>query len=236
MANLSGIKTYLRPRTDRPRRGPDAFQLAALWAAVLCLGLWAPGSAWAQIGQVTEAGRAQVLAHPAAPFAGAAAADVTVVEYLDFNCPYCKKAAVSLQQLIAGDPKIRVLYKDWPIFGGVSTFAARATLAAGYQGRYMAAHNILIDSPSRLATEDQVRQRLAFAGVDPQQLDRDLISHARAIDAVLARNHQEALALGFTGTPGLLVGDFVVPGAVDLDALRQLAKASRTKDRPAPRA
>ena len=176
-----------------------------------------------------------MLARPATPFAGASAADVTVVEYLDFNCPYCKKVAVSLQQLIAGDAKIRVLYKDWPIFGGVSTFAARATLAAGYQGRYLAAHDILIDSPARLATEEQVRQRLAFAGVDLQQLDRDLAGHGGAIDAVLARNHQEALALGFTGTPGLLVGDFVVPGAVELDALRQLAKAARIKDRPVPR-
>jgi protein-disulfide isomerase len=193
-----------------------------------------PAAAQAQVSRITEACKAQVRARPAAPFVGAATADVTVVEYLDFNCPYCKKAAVTLQQLMAADPKIRVLYKDWPIFGGVSDYAARATLAAGFQGRYVAAHNILIDSPGRLATEEQVRQKLTLAGVDIDQLDRDLVTHGRTIDAVLARNNQEALALGFTGTPGMVVGDFVVPGAVGLDDLRQMAKIARTLAHPAP--
>ena len=181
----------------------------------------------AQVSQITQAGENAILAHPATPFAGSATADVTVVEYLDFNCPYCRKAAVTLTQFMAADPGVRVLYKDWPIFGGVSVYAARAALAAHWQGRYIAAHNILIDTPTRLASEAQVRERLAFAGVDLAQLDRDLAAHAEAIDAILARNDDEARALEFTGTPGLVVGEFVVPGALELDALKRLAAVSR---------
>jgi protein-disulfide isomerase len=192
-------------------------------------------AARAQVMELTPAGRAAVLADPATPFAGKAGADVTVVEYLDFNCPYCRKAAVTLGQLLAGDPKVRILYKDFPIFGGVSTFAARAALAANWQGRYIAAHDILIDSPARLATEAQVRERLAFAGVDLAELDRDLAAHQGAIDAILARNAQEARALGFTGTPGLVVGAFVVPGLVPLENLRTLINVSRRVQAPSQR-
>jgi len=204
---------------------------AALLIAVAVLALGP--AAQAQVSQITQAGKDAILARPATPFAGAATADVTVVEYLDFNCPYCRKAALTLKALMAADPGVRVLYKDWPIFGGVSIYAARAALAAHWQGRYLAAHNILIDTQARLATEAQVRERLAFAGVDLAQLDRDLAAHGEAIDAILARNDEEARALAFTGTPGLVVGEFVVPGVLELDALKRLAAVSR-RTPPAP--
>ena len=196
-----------------------------------CLAL-AP-AARAQLMELDPAGVAEVVSDPATPFAGKPGADVTVVEYLDFNCPYCRKAAATLGQLIAADPKVRVLYKDWPIFGGVSVYAARATLAARWQGRYIAAHDILIDTPARLASEDQVRQRLAFAGVDLAVLDRDLAAHKDAIDAILARNAAEARALGFSGTPGIIVGAFIVPGAVALSDMRTLVNATRHPEAPA---
>ena len=208
---------------------------AALLIGVLAFGLataLAP-AARAQLVELTPQGRTVILARPETPFAGRPGADVTVVEYLDFNCPYCRKAAVTLGQLLAADPKVRILYKDWPIFGGVSTYAARAALAAQWQGRYLAAHDILIDTAARLTSEDQVRQRLAFAGVDLGRLDRDLETHKAAIDAVLARNAAEARAVGFSGTPGLIIGAFVVPGAVGLNDLRTLVDASRRPEPPA---
>ena len=200
-----------------------------------CLALGLAPAARAQLMALTPEGSEAVLADPATPFAGKAGADVTVVEYLDFNCPYCRKAAVSLGQLLAADPKVRILYKDFPIFGGVSTFAARAALAANWQGRYIAAHDILIDTPARLASEAQVRERLAFAGVDLGELDRDLAAHRGEIEAILSRNAQEARALGFTGTPGLVVGAFVVPGLVPLDNLRTLINISRRVQAPPQR-
>ncbi len=190
-------------------------------------GLALAPSANAQLGRVTEAEKIAILTKPATPFAGAAAADVTVVEYLDFNCPYCKKAAISLRELMATDPKVRILYKDWPIFGGVSIYAARVTLAANWQGKYLAAHNILIDTQSRLASETQVRERLAFGGIDLAELDRDLATHGAAIDAILERNGAEARALSFQGTPGLVIGDYLVPGALAVEDLRRLTEIAR---------
>jgi protein-disulfide isomerase len=206
---------------------------AALLIGVLALGL-AP-AARAQLMELDPEGKAAILADPATPFAGAVKADVTVVEYLDFNCPYCRKAAATLGQLLADDPQVRILYKDWPIFGGVSAYAARAALAAHWQGRYIAAHDILIDTPTRLASEAQVRGRLVLAGVDLARLDRDLTVHRGAIDDILARNAAEARALGFSGTPGIVVGLFVVPGSVGLNDLRTLVTASRRQEAPAPR-
>ena len=199
---------------------------AALALALLAWGSAAPG-ARAEMSQITDAGRAAILDRPATPFAGATGADVTVVEYLDFNCPYCRKAAVSLRQLMAADAKVRVLYKDWPIFGGVSAYAARAALAASWQGRYLAAHDILIDAPTRLASESQVRDRLALAGVDLPRLERDLAQHGAQIDAILARNAAEAQALNFSGTPGMVVGEVIVPGALGADDLAQLVRIAR---------
>ena len=198
---------------------------AVLAMAVVALG--GATAAHAQLNQLTASAQAAILSQPATPFAGAPNADVTVLVYLDFNCPYCRKIAVTLGQLTAADPKVRILYKDWPIFGGVSVFAARAALAAQWQGRYLAAHNILIDAPTRLASDTQVRQRLGLAGVDLGQLDRDLSLHRSAIDAILARNAMEARALGFSGTPGVVVGGFVVPGALDLDEIQTLVNAAR---------
>ena len=201
-----------------------AWAALALCALVVAL---APAPASAELRQITEAGKAAILARPPTPYAGAPAGDVTVVEYLDFNCPYCRKAAVSLRELTTADPKVRVLYKDWPIFGGISIYAARAALAANWQDRYLAAHNILINIQVRLSSEAQVRERLAFAGVDLARLDRDLALHGAEIDAILARNDDEARALGFSGTPGMVIGDFVIPGALGADDLLTLVKAAR---------
>jgi protein-disulfide isomerase len=192
-----------------------------------CLALGAASAARAQLMKLTPEGRAEILGRPDTPFAGRPDADVTIVVYLDFNCPYCRKAAVTLGQLQADDPKVRILYKDWPIFGGVSLYAARAVLAAQWQGRYLAAHDILIDAPARLASESQVRERLVLAGVNLAQLDRDLAIHRGAIDDILARNNREARELSFTGTPGLIVGAFVAGGLLDLKDLRTLIAATR---------
>lgn len=188
----------------------------------------------AEIRSITTEGLTAILARPDTPFAGSAVADVTVVEYLDFNCPYCRRIASTLTELIAGDRRIRILYKDWPIFGGASIYAARAALASGWQGRYLQAHDALVETPGRLASTDDVRKRLGAAGIDLDRLDRDLAAHGAAIDGILARNDAEARALSFEGTPGLVVGPFIVPGALDLDNLRKLVDVVRRSGETRP--
>jgi protein-disulfide isomerase len=131
-----------------------------------------------------------------------------------------------LQGVLAQDPKVAVVYKDWPILSAVSKYAAASALAAGYQGKFLAAHNALIGGP-RLAQNAQVDAILLGAGVNIDTLNKDRAAHAQEIAALLARNDQEAQALTLKGTPGLVVGRQLVFGIVDLGQLQQLVANSR---------
>jgi protein-disulfide isomerase len=198
--------------------------LAALACALLL------GAAPAQDVQIiTRAGQRQMLANPGTAAVGARQPDVTIVEYFDYNCPYCKQQVPALQALLAQDPKIAVVYKDWPILGAVSTYAASSALAAGWQGKYLAAHDALISGP-RLASNEQVDAILQSAGVNLDRLKNDRTVHAKEIAALLARNDEEAHALTLKGTPGIVVGRQLLPGITDLSNLQQqVANARKAK-------
>jgi protein-disulfide isomerase len=175
---------------------------------------------------ITRAGQKQMLAKPGTVAVGARNPDVTIVEYFDYNCSYCKKLVPALQALLAHDPKIAILYKDWPILGAVSVYAASSALAAGWQGKYLLAHDALISGP-RLAQSDRVDAILQAAGVNMDTLRKDRASHAREIAALLERNDEEAHALTLGGTPGLVVGRQLVPGMIDVSGLKRLVANSR---------
>ena len=170
---------------------------------------------------------ALVLRDPEIPVAGNADGDVTIVEYFDYNCPYCRKLEPELRQVVQDDAKVRLVYKDWPVLGPVSTVAARMALATKYQDKYVAAHDALMGTASRL-TEPRIRELLAGAGIDVDRAARDLEANGKAIDAILARNNDQALALGFKGTPSFIVGKFRVPGALTMaDFERVIADARK---------
>jgi protein-disulfide isomerase len=175
---------------------------------------------------ITRDGVKQILANPGTTPVGARKPDVVVVEYFDYNCPYCKKQVPTLKALLAQDPNIGLVYKEWPILGPVSEYAAASALAAGWQGKYLAAHEALIGGP-RLAQNDQVDDILQHAGVNIEVLKKDRVGHAREIAALLARNDQEAHALSLQGTPGLVVGRELVAGIADLSTLKKLVANSR---------
>ncbi len=178
--------------------------------------------------QVTADGVKSILSKPVFETAGAQDADVIVVEYFDYNCPFCKGLAPTLQALIAGDHKVTIVYKDWPILGEVSVYAARSALAAQWQGKYVVAHDALMQGP-RLAQDGQVDSALRDVGVNLDVLARDRTQHAQEITALLARNDSEAHALDIRGTPGILVGRLLVSGSADLSDLQKLVAASRRK-------
>jgi protein-disulfide isomerase len=185
------------------------------------------GSAAAQdVAIITVEGQKQMLANPGTEPVGARKADVTIVEYFDYNCPYCKKLVPALLALLAQDPKVAVVYKDWPVLGPVSAYAASSALAAGWQGKYLLAHDALIGGP-RLAQNDQVDSILQRAGVNMDTLKKDRVTHAKEIAALLERNDQEAHALTLEGTPGLVIGRQLLPGIADLGTLKQLVAKSR---------
>jgi protein-disulfide isomerase len=176
--------------------------------------------------QITVAGQKSILAKPVIEATGPHDPDISVVEYFDYNCPYCKKFAPTLQALSAGDPKISVIYKDWPILSEVSVYAARSALAAQWQGKYLLAHDTLMSGP-RLGRDEQVDAALSRAGVNMATLAKDRSQHAGEITAQLARIDSEAHAMGMQGTPVILVGRLLVPGIAELDELRKLVAAAR---------
>jgi protein-disulfide isomerase len=207
--------------------------LGALGASALLLGLdIAPGSAAAQNDGEKVLTEALVLRDPDIPAAGNPDGDVTIVEYFDFNCPYCRKIAPELRQVVQDDGKVRLVFKDWPILGEVSVLASRMALASKYQGKFIQAHEALIGVASKL-TAPRVRELLAGAGIDLDRLDRDLAANAKAIDAIIARNGEQAEAFGFKGTPSFIIGKFRVPGVLTMaqfdQAIADARKAAKKK-------
>jgi protein-disulfide isomerase len=168
-----------------------------------------------ELQQITRPGERAILTKPGIEMTGSLNPDVTIVEYFDYNCPYCKQVVPTFRTLIASDKKIALVYKDWPVLGEVSVYAARCALAAHWQGKYLIAHDALLTGP-RLSRNDQVESILSGAGIDVELMKRDLTSHSREITALLARNDAEAHALELDGTPGILVGRQLMPGGADL--------------------
>jgi protein-disulfide isomerase len=167
-----------------------------------------------------------VLRDPDIPVAGNADGDITIVEYFDYNCPYCRKVEPELRQVVQDDGKVKLVYKDWPVLGPVSVVAARLALAVKYQDKYVAAHDALMGSASRL-TEPRIRELLAGAGIDVDRATKDLETNAKAIDAILARNNDQATAFGFKGTPSFIIGKFRVPGALTMAQFDQAIADAR---------
>jgi len=178
------------------------------------------------VGAVPKSAEVAILRNPGTPPAGATNADVTLVEYFDYNCPFCKKLAPGLQGLLKTDARVALVYKDWPILSDVSRYAARLALAAGWQGKYLLAHDTLM-AAERLASNGQVDSLLLEAGLDMERLKADAKAHGTEIDALLRRNDTEARALGIRGTPGLLVGRHIINGVYDVPGLKQAVAAAR---------
>jgi protein-disulfide isomerase len=174
---------------------------------------------------------AQVLGDPGSPVSGPAAADVTVVIFTDYQCPVCKRTDPALGRFLAKDPKVRVVWKDWPIRGPASDLAARTALAADRQGRYLQVHDALMAARGQL-TAPRIADIAARAGADPQRLAADLQADARAIDAQVSRHKLQAFSLGLQGTPAYLVGPYLIQGGLDDRALAAAVRRARRAGPP----
>ncbi|MCJ2180500.1 DsbA family protein [Novosphingobium album (ex Hu et al. 2023)] len=164
--------------------------------------------------------RAQIRNDPLAPTAGAKDGDVTVVIFSDYQCPYCRRFDTTLNALVRSDPKVRVVYRDWPLQGAGSMLAARAAIAAQYQNKHAAFHAALMQVPVRL-DEPTIRQAARTARIDWNRLQNDMKTHKDEIDALLVRNFRYADIMGLEGTPGLMIGSYLIPGLVDLATLQK---------------
>jgi protein-disulfide isomerase len=215
---------------DRTRLNPARNRretLRALGAGAVMLGVGlGPRAASAQSDEEAVLTEALVLRDPDIPVAGNADGDVTIVEYFDYQCPYCRKLEPELRQVVHDDGKVRLIWKDWPILGPVSVVATRMALASRYQDKYIQAHEALMGANAKL-TEPRIRELLAGAGIDVDRLDRDLVTNAKAIDAIVARNNDQATAFGFKGTPSFIVGKFRVPGILTMAEFDQVIADAR---------
>src|SRR5579863_4565223 len=133
-----------------------------LGASAAVLGAFPP-AAPAQVDNVLT--EALVLRDPEIPVAGNAGGDITIVEYFDYQCPYCRKVEQELRQVVHDDGKVRLVLKDWPILGPMSVAAARMVQASKYQDKFVEAHDALIAVNAKL-TEARIRDALATGGVD----------------------------------------------------------------------
>jgi protein-disulfide isomerase len=192
--------------------------------------LWgAHGAAWAAPGSDKDEdvlNEAAVLRDPDIPVAGNAKGDITIVEYFDYQCPYCRKLAPELHAAVKDDGKVRLVLKDWPILGPVSVYASRLAMATKFQGKFVEAHDALIGLDVKL-TESGVRERLAKAGIDVDRAIADLQTNQDAIAATLKRTDEQATAFGFKGTPAFIIGKFRVPGPLTKEQFGQAIADAR---------
>jgi protein-disulfide isomerase len=172
-----------------------------------------------------------ILNDPEVPVSGNPKGDLTIVAFLDYNCPFCKKAEPDLIRLVKADGRIRLVHKDWPILGDASVYGAQLALAAKYQGRYDEVHRALMGIPGRKIPKERMLEAVAASGVDVARLEEDRKAHQAEIAALLQRNLDKADALGLQGTPVFLIGQLKVAAALDYDGFRQAVAQARARGR-----
>lgn len=194
----------------------DLLKATAVGAATLSF----PSAALAQVQLTVE----EVLFDPEIPVLGNPDGDVTVAEFFDYQCPFCKRGHKDLLDVVEQDGNVRLVMKDWPIFGLASVHASSLVLAAGED--YEKALNAVMATPGRLAKED-VDAAIAGAGLDPEALWQAFRKDMDRVDGILARNMDQANAFGFGGTPAFIIGTRIYSGAMDRQALVDAIAAAR---------
>jgi len=167
------------------------------------------------------------------PFAGAwmgaEDGDVVLVEFFDFNCPFCRQSSGDVERLMAEDPKLKLVFRDMPVLGPDSERFARASLSAAEQGRYINFYRSVFAGQGELSQERLIRS-VRQAGLNEGKVAASLSSKSLADE--LERNLSLGRALGLTGTPSYVIGNRILSGAVGYDALKEAVAAARAKASP----
>ncbi len=177
--------------------------------------------------QAVVASRMALTPDPDSPVRGNPDGDVAIVEFFDYKCPYCKRVAGVLQEVVAADGNIRLIMKEFPILGPQSIKASRAALAALRQGKYEEFHWALMTKPGNMS-DPHIRDIARSVGIDVDRMTADMESPE--IQAMIERNHDLAQALQITGTPAFVIGNTLVPGAIDRKALERLIAKARGEE------
>lgn len=170
--------------------------------------------------------RAGLMNDPDSPIVGNPNGDVTIVEFSDYQCPYCKRAHAAVKAVLAADSKVKLVFKDLPILGEPSRIAALAALAARAQDKHLALHDALMEFGGKL-DRDRIMEIAGSVGLDVARLQKDMDDPK--LKAIIERNMALASALGVRGTPAFVIGNQFVPGAVDAATLKRMVNDARTK-------
>lgn len=177
--------------------------------------------------RVLSENKKSVFDHPMSPVSGNKKGDVTLVEFFDYQCGYCKRVVGSMVDLVENDKNLRVVWKELPILGTESRLAALAAMASKKQGKYLDFHVALMENRGQLSPEGIMRIARGV-GIDIAKLQEDM--NDPKISAYLDETTQLAQSLGIRGTPGFIIGERIVPGAVSLDQLKAfIAEARKPK-------
>lgn len=172
----------------------------------------------------------QLFADAADPVIGNPNGDITLVEFFDNECPFCKKLSPTIERLVSLDPGVRIVLKEYPILGPGSESAARFALAAMRQGKYIQFHNALMadKTPEHQLAEPHILDIAAQSGLNVERLKADAAQ--QLVTNQIETNRTLARKLTITGTPGLVIGDRIESGALSLEALQQaIAEMRRAK-------
>lgn len=158
------------------------------------------------------------------PFVGNEKGDVVVVEFFDYNCGYCKKANPTIRKLIEEDKNVKVIYKEFPILAESSRLASRYALAANKQNKYAAFHNALMESKAQI-NDDKLMEIAGQVGLDKDKLKKDM--EDPDVNAQITADQDLGRDVGARGTPTFIVGDKVVPGAMELEEMKSIIAEMR---------
>ena len=161
---------------------------------------------------------------PTAPVLGNPDGDVTLTEFFDYNCPFCREMIDPIHRLILSDPNLRVVFREWPVFGADSEDAARVSLASLSQGRYWQMHKAMFSIRGK-ANADTARQAAAKAGLDWTRLEQDIQSER--VERHITNSFLLAEHMGLMGTPSFVAGDEGAFGKYSLDDLKGLVQRAR---------
>lgn len=180
------------------------------------------------LAQAILARRDLLVNDPGSPSVGGAGADVTVVEFLDFRCGFCRRAAPIVKELLFKDTNVRFVFKDFPILGPDSVAAARIALAAHRQdqARYAELHDAIYTTDGPI-DEAGVLALAASLGLDVERLKADM--NDPEIDAIIARNEQLAQQLDIRGTPTFVIGTKILPGFSTIEQLQAAVAEERSR-------
>lgn len=152
--------------------------------------------------------------------------NVTMVEFFDYNCPWCKKDFDDVMALIDEDKELRVVLKEFPILGPDSEYASKAAIAAGYQGKYLQLHTALFQHEGRI-TEKTVNELAIAQGLDMDRLKKDMTNSK--VGEIIGRNRALAQSLAINGTPAFIINDQLFPGYLPKEELGNAIVEARAK-------